>query len=209
MEKTDLSKTYKAYYSATTRPQILDIGPAAFLSISGKGDPSSALFEVHIRALYTVAYTLKFQWKAAGKDFVVAKLEGLWTFDEEKYGSTSIIDAPTRIPRSEWEYRLLLRLPDFVTPSSLEEAREAALRKKKTELVRQVVWFEQTEGRVVQVLHKGPFDTEPKTLLELQRFMEERGLQRNGLHHEIYLSDFRTTAPEKLRTILREPVKGG
>lgn len=207
MEKLDLTKKYKSYYTAKTNPELVHIEAAHFISISGKGDPSGKQFAERIEALYTTAYALKFSCKTLGKDFVVSKLEGLWWFDEEKYAGKTIETAPTDVPRSEWEYRLLIRLPDFVTAQQLEEAKKSVAAKKALTLVDEVTLYPMNEGSCIQILHIGPFSTEPESLQKMAAFSKVNHLERNGLHHEIYLSDFRKTAPEKLKTILREPVK--
>lgn len=209
MSKLDLGKTDRAYYSAKPKPTIMEFGPMQFLSITGKGDPSSPAFADKIQALYATAYTLKFACKARSSDFVVAKLEGLWWFDEQKYKDVPMEESPRQIPRSEWMYRLLIRMPDFVGAADVEEARSTAVNKKGVAAAEAVELFEMTEGMVVQMLHTGPFNTEPETLGEMMAFMKQERMLKNGLHHEIYLSDFRKTPPEKLKTILREPVKYG
>lgn len=207
MEKLDLTKHFKSYYTAKTKPEVLHIEKARYLSITGIGDPSGEDFAQKIQAIYPVAYALKFAFKAQGKDFVVAKLEGLWWYDEVRYAGISIADSPTAIPRSEWEYRLLIRIPDYVEKKDVEATVEASFASKNQAAIREVSYFEMNEGKVVQMLHTGPFDNEPETLAKLNDFISAHALGRNGLHHEIYLSDFRKTPPHKLKTILREPVK--
>jgi len=207
MQKLDLTKQYKNYYTAKSVPEVVDIQRVHYLSICGKGDPSGELFSHKLQALYSLAYTIKFSCKAAGNDFTVAKLEALWWFDENLHAGLSITNAPGKVPRNEWEYRLLIRLPDFVLEKEVEQAKKIVSGKKKIDYINDVVFFEMTEGKCVQMLHVGPFDKEPETLLEMQGFMSANNFHRNGKHHEIYLSDFRKTKPEKLRTILREPVK--
>lgn len=207
MEKLDLSKQYKAYYTATTKPTLVEIEAAKYLSILGKGDPSHSDYQTSLQALYTTAYGVKFWYKAQNQDFVVAKLEGLWWFDEAQYKAVSMADAPTQIPRSEWQYRMLVRMPKYVTAEVVQHIKEVATTKKQIALAMQVELYEMQEGKCVQMLHVGPFDKEPESLQQIQQFSETHQLQKNGLHHEIYLSDFNKTAPEKLRTILREPVK--
>lgn len=206
MEKLDLTKQYKSYYTASTQPTIVDIGPARFLSLTGTGDPSGDVFAGNVGALYPVAYAIKFSCKARGNDFTVAKLEGQWWFDHPSYPGLTMADAPARVPRSEWSYRLLIRLPDFVTEDDIASGIEAAV-KKGVGLAREVKLFEMHEGKSLQMLHKGPFSREGETLLVMHDYMAANNLSHNGLHHEIYLSDFRKTAPDKLKTILREPVK--
>lgn len=207
MEKTDLLKQFKAYYSARQQPHILDLDEVHYISICGKGDPSGAGFSEHVQALYASAYVLKFMCKASGRDFAVAKLEGLWDFDEKKHSRISMSDAPLKIPRSEWNYRLMIRLPDYVNQEMVKQATEIAIEKKQLAQAKHVEYFILKEGKVVQMLHTGPFSDEPETLLKMQVFIEQHKFSKNGTHHEIYLSDFRKTPPEKLRTILREPVK--
>ena len=207
MEKTDLTKLYKSYYRAGNRPEIITLEPANYLSVRGKGDPSGAAFQLGISALYGTAYTLKFICKSRGQDFAVAKLEGQWWFDEKKYPGKTISTSVTDVPRSEWEYRLLIRIPDFIREAEAIKAAETALSKGKVPAGSKVEFFSMHEGKAVQMMHTGPFSDEPASLLEMDVFMKAQKLERNGLHHEIYLSDFRKTSPEKLKTILREPVR--
>lgn len=207
MKKLDLTKHYKPYYSATLAPEIVDVEAARYLALAGQGDPSGQAFADTIQTLYTTAYVVKFANKAIGHDFVVPKLEGQWWFDADRYGALTITEAPRQIPRSEWKYRLLIRLPDFVTSSQVAEAIQITVTQKKNSWANAIELYEMAEGKSVQVLHVGPFDQEPETLQLMGEYMKARGLEKNGHHHEIYLSDFRKTASTKLRTILREPVK--
>jgi hypothetical protein len=206
MEKTDLTRKYKTYYSAKAKPEIVEFGDISYLSISGKGDPSSEGFERKIQALYPVAYALKFRAKAEGHDFAVPKLEGLWWYDETDR-PLSMAETPLHIPRSEWCWRLLIRMPESITSEVFQETIPMVKVKKNIPHIEEVEFFTLTEGKAVQMLHVGSFDKEPETLLIMQKFMMEHGFQKGGLHHEIYLSDFRKTSPSKLKTILREPVK--
>jgi hypothetical protein len=207
MTKQDLTKTFKKYYSATNEPELIELGSVHYISVTGKGDPSGEAFAGHIQALYPVAYQLKFAAKAKGNDFVVPKLEGLWWYDEQQYADISISEAPSKIPRSEWEYRLLIRIPEEITADDVNAAIESAFSTKRTEAIKSVSYFQMEEGKCVQIMHTGPFDREAETLEILKDFTMRHNLKRNGLHHEIYLSDFRKTSQEKLKTILREPVK--
>lgn len=207
MEKLNLTKKYKSYFSATLNPKLVEIEKATFLSISGSGDPSSADFGENISALYATAYSIKFACKALKKDFTVSKLEALWWFDEAMFGHYSITEAPQKIPRSEWQYRLLIRLPDYVTTSMITDAIHIMVSKKQLIRAQKIERYEMTEGECIQILHVGPFEKEPLTLELIHEFSVSKGLVKNGHHHEIYLSDFRKTPPEKLKTILREPVK--
>ena len=207
MLKTDFTKKYKAYYTAKPQPELIQLDPVIYLSVTGKGDPSSKDFADKIQLLYTIAYAIKFSFKAREEDFIVPKLEALWWFDEEQYKNVSMNEAPTRIPRSEWYYRLLIRMPENIKDEDIAQAVRSASAKRPLTNPEQVELFTLKEGTCIQVLHTGPFDREPETLEKILAFSKEHNLQRNGLHHEIYLSDFRKTSPEKLRTILREPVK--
>ncbi|MCO4293756.1 GyrI-like domain-containing protein [Solitalea sp. MAHUQ-68] len=206
MEKLDLTKFYKTYHKATNKPELVTIEPARYISIEGKGDPSAHEFTNCLQALYSTVYTLKFAFKVKQKDFVVAKLEGLWWFDEAKFDVGSMEEAPLKVPRNEWNYRMMIRLPEFVKEEDIQLAKKNVFEKKGISLVSNVEFFQMEEGLSVQMLHLGPFNKEPETLKEMLTFMETKKLGKNGLHHEIYLSDFNKTAPEKLKTILREPV---
>ncbi|MBN8783111.1 MAG: GyrI-like domain-containing protein [Terrimonas ferruginea] len=207
MEKTDLLKTDPDYYRATRHPSMLRLGPLPYLSVSGQGDPSGKAFAERVQLLYSLIYAVKFRYKEENRDFVVAKLEGLWWYDEERWGTPPVSEAPKVIPRDVWEYKLLIRLPVFVTAESVAATWKAIAGKRQIAGVEPPAFELLEEGDVVQILHTGPFDKEPETLARLQEYMSDKKMGRNGFHHEIYLSDFRRTAPEKLRTILREPVK--
>lgn len=207
MEKLDLTKKYKSYYSAKTTPEIVEIEPVQCLSIGGKGDPSGNDFREHLLALYSTAFTLKFSYKAAHLDFVVPKLEALWWFDAKKYSGYSMTEAPQKIPRSEWCYKLLIRVPDFVTVGLVEQSKNSVVSKKGIALANQVALDQIHEGKCVQILHIGPYSSEPVSLQKMMEIMFTHHFKQNGPHHEIYLSDFNKTDPQKLKTILREPVK--
>lgn len=207
MQKLDLSRIYKSYYQASTSPELVIVSQAQYISIEGAGDPSGNEFANDVSALYAVAYNLKFRYKAEDLDFVVPKLEALWSYNELDYKDVSMENAPKLVPRSDWQYLLLIRLPDFVLPDEVPRCVESAFLKKKTERIKKVHWYQMNEGKCVQMLHIGPFENEYESLQLLKTFIEKHGFFKNGLHHEIYLSDFNKTAPEKLRTILREPVR--
>lgn len=206
MEKLDLTKKHRSYYTAKTKPELIELPETAYLSITGKGDPSSSIFTERIQALYSVAYSVKFLCKARKKDFVVSKLEGLWWFDGS-YGSFSFHEAPKRVPRAEWQWRLLIRTPEFVNAGLVETVASGVAEKKKLPLAKEVSMFNLPERKVVQMLHVGPFDNEPETLEQMSVFIKEHNFQKAGHHHEVYLSDLNKTEAAKLKTILREPVK--
>ncbi len=197
--KLDLTKKYKTYYSAKTTPEIIEIEEGKFLIIEGKGAPGSDEFQAKISALYSLAYGVKNICKKQGKDFVVPKLEGLWWVDSNKPFS--------EVPREEWRWKLLIRMPEFVNAQIVEKAKTAVIKKKGIELVKEIKFEKMKEGTCVQILHIGPYSTELESLQKMRKLMEKENLIENGPHHEIYLSDPRRVPEEKLKTILRQPVK--
>ncbi|QNK61545.1 GyrI-like domain-containing protein [Pedobacter sp. PAMC26386] len=194
MEKLDLAKLFKTYYSAGKAPALIGMEHAKYISISGIGDPNEQPFADKVKSLYAIAYTIKFMHKAIKQDFVVAKLEALW-------------DLNAFTPRTHWKYRLLIRIPDYIQQESLLTAIEEVIAKKQLPLAKTIELYTMREKDVVQMMHTGPFSSEPKVIQQLHAYIEKKGLQKTGLHHEIYLTDFRSTPPEKLKTILRQPVK--
>ncbi len=199
--KVDLLKQHKADYVTPKKPVLLTIGPAKYLTADGKGEPSGAAFAAAIGALYAVAYTVKMSRKHAGKgDYKVAWLEGLWWGPDKR--------APLNVKSpKDWRWKLLIRTPGFVTKADLARAQRDLLAKGKVGEIAKVKLETIREGRCVQMLHVGPYDKEPATLEAMQAFAEHEGHALRGVHHEIYLSDPRRTAPSKLRTILRHPVR--
>jgi len=146
-----------------------------------------------------LAFGIKNISKKSGNDFAVPKLEGLWWVEVEK--------PFLEVPREEWHWKLLIRLPDFVTFEMYHQAKTELIKKKKLELVNDISFEKMTEGACVQIMHVGPYSTETKTIEKMYQFINKNKLIPSGLHHEIYLSDPRRTEPEKLKTILRQPVK--
>lgn len=201
MEKLDLTKSYKSYYTALTRPQLIEFGPIWYVTIQGTGDPNGDVFASATEALYTLSYSIKGIYKMEEKDFTVAKLEGLWWVDGDSRNALEV-------PKEQWRWKLLIRMPDFVTAEKVEEARVKALGKKKELVLLSDIQFESVhEGSCVQMLHIGPYATEPETLSQMYQFMETSQVSISGLHHEIYLSDPRKIDPSRMKTILRYPVK--
>jgi hypothetical protein len=199
--KLDLTKEYKTYYTAKTSPEIVESEEGNFLSIEGKGAPGSDEFQAKVGALYSLAYSVKMLMKKQGKDFTVAKLEGLWWIDSDKPWY--------EVPREEWRWKLLIRQPEFVTSEIVEKAKQEVINKKKLELVNEVKFEKMKEGKCVQILHVGSYSTEPESIAKMEKLMEEKNLVKNGLHHEIYLvmAYPRKVPDEKLKTILRQPVR--
>ncbi len=198
--KLDLTKEYKSYYTAKTTPEIVEIEEGQFLTTEGKGAPGSEEFQAKVGALYVLAYGVKNICKNQGEDFVVPKLEGLWWVDSDKPAS--------EVPREEWRWKLLIRMPEFVTSEIVEKAKKEVIKKKKgIELVNKVKFEKMKESKCVQMLHIGPYSTESESLAKMRKLMEQENLVENGLHHEIYLSDPQRVPEEKWKTILRQPVK--
>ncbi|MEW6456865.1 MAG: GyrI-like domain-containing protein [Acidobacteriota bacterium] len=200
--KLDLTKEYKAYYTAKTTPEIIDIEERQSLIVEGKGAPGGDEFQAKVGALYSLTYGIKMLMKKEGKDFTVAKLEGQWWVDFDK--------PYTEVPREEWKWKLLIRQPEFLTSEIVEKAKQEVIKKKKIDLVNEVKFEKMKEGRCVQILHIGPYSTEQESLTKMYELMEKEDLVKNGLHHEIYLVSTGRSGKvpeEKWRTILRQPVK--
>ncbi len=198
-EKLDLYKKHKAEYVAPKTPKLVTVKPASYLTITGKGEPGGEVFQTKLGGIYGAAYTLKFSSKALGRDYGVCMLEGLW-WARRKLGDFS------KEPKNAWNWKLIIRTPDFIKKKQLAEAVKTLTEKGKGPEVAEVELETLKEGRCVQMLHVGPYSEEGRTMAAMASFVEENGLKFNGIHHEIYLSDPRRVAPEKLRTILRMPV---
>ena len=198
-EKVDLKKTRKQFFSAKPSFEMLTLPLVNYLMIDGKGSPDSPAYAQALEKLYPLAYTIKFSLKAAKGDFVVAPLEGLWWAEDMTDYLTDTKD--------NWQWRMMIMMPDCVSSFDVELARDTLHRKKKVD-TSGVRLESLEEGLVVQILHVGPYSEEAATLADLHhRFMPENNLVFNGLHHEIYLNDPRKTDPAKLKTILRQPVQ--
>jgi hypothetical protein len=195
--KVDLYSRHQAEYVAPKAPTIVRVGPARYLSVSGRGDPNGAGFGAAVAALYGVAFTIKMAKKAARRDFVVAKLEGLWWGGRR---GKLLIDSP----RSTWRWKILIRVPTFVGAADLVRARRELVRRGKSGGTVRLEALR--EGRVIQLLHVGPYTSEHESLGRMAEFARAHRLRLFGRHHEIYLSDPRRVAAAKLRTILRRPV---
>jgi len=200
-EKLDLYKKHKDEYVAGKQPVLVKVGPAKYLTIEGTGGPAGEVFQAKLAATYGVAFTIKMTRKFAGKgDYKVCHLEGLWWAGHKGGDFMSI-------PRERWRWKLMLRVPDVITERDLTAAKQALREKGKPPDFEQVRLERITEGRCVQMLHVGPYSDEPGTLARIAEFAQAEGLKLHGLHHEIYLSDPRRVPPQRLRTILRHPVR--
>ena len=200
MKTIDLKKLLKPYYTASaTKPAIVDVPPMNALMIDGKGDPNGPAFQQAVGALYGIAYTLKFTFKKEkGVDYPVMALEGLWWADDPAFFVSN--------RRDEWKWTAFIVLPDIVAPKDVAAAIVAAREKGKLPPGSEVRFETFAEGRAAQIMHVGPYAAEGPTIERLHRFIEEQGYRLTGKHHEIYMGDPRRSAPEKLKTILRQPV---
>ena len=202
----DLRKRFKYLYQPSSKKfSIVDVPPMNFLMIDGTGNPNTSQdYKDALEALYGLSYTLKFGVKLGkyGKkkyDYPVMALEGLWWMDDmREFG-------PTR--KDDWKWTAMMMQPDIITLDLVELAR-ADLIEKKNPIAAPKIRFEvYHEGLSAQIMYLGPFADEGPTIQRLHAFIAASGHQRRGKHHEIYLSDLRRTAPEKLKTVIRQPMQ--
>ena len=204
MEKNDLKKMWKSFYSSSKREfEIVDVPEFSFLMVDGRGDPNTAEnYREAIEGLYPVAYSLKFiSKKRLAKDFVVAPLEGLWWADSpDKFHKERDKDS--------WEWTAMIHMPAWINGEMFSEARQVAGEKKDLPALDKMRLEAYHEGLSVQILHIGTYADEGPTLLRLHdEYLPTHDLREAGKHHEIYLSDPRRTEPARLKTILRQPVR--
>jgi hypothetical protein len=201
--KIDLWTEHKSLFSPKAgKPELVRVPPFTYLMVDGKGDPNtSADFREAIGALYSLAYTLKFSLKTSrGLDFRVMPLDGLFHAKDPRVFLEG--------RKQEWEWTLMLAVPAAVTAAEVRKARALALaRKNASPALPRVRREVLREGLCAQVLHLGPYAAEKPTIEALHAFIAEKGLVFAGSHHEIYISDPNRTAPAKLKTIVRQPVK--
>ena len=202
MQKLDLKKEWNDLYQPPSRAVTeVNVPPLTYLMVDGEGDPNtSAAFRQAIEALYSLSYTLKFTLKKAPKpvDYGVMPLEGLWWADDP--------GVFYRKDKSAWKWTAMILQPEFISRSAVETAFEDVRRKKNPAALDHVRRETLEEGRAAQILYLGPFAEEGPVIQQMHDFIHACGKSLDGKHHEIYLSDPRRTAPEKLRTILRQPM---
>lgn len=201
--KSDIKIERKDLYApAKGKFTIVDVPALRFLMIDGQGDPNSAQsYKAALEALYPVSYALKFaSKKILDKDYVVRPLEGLWWADDMSAFRTRAKDV--------WRWTMMIGQPDWIDQAMVTQAIDIQRKKGASAAIDRLRLETYAEGRCVQILHVGSYDDEGPVLHRLhEEFLPENGLVMSGKHHEIYLSDARKTAPEKLRTILRQPVQ--
>lgn len=205
----DYKKEYKEFYMPQNRPEIMTVPSMNYLAVRGKGDPNmpDGDYQRAISILYAVAYTLKMSYKTDHRiegffEYVVPLLEGFWWQDGVvgiDYGN-----------KSTFQWISVIRLPDFITEADFVWAVQIAGEKKKLDCSA-AEFLKVEEGLCVQMLHVGSFDSEPASVALMDAYIQEQGYEndfgKGRLHHEIYLSDARKTAPEKLKTVIRHPIR--
>ncbi len=205
----DFKKEYKEFYMPKNKPEIVNVPPANYIAVKGKGDPNETggAYQQAMSILYSVAYTLKMSYKTDYKidgffEYVVPPLEGFWW--QEGTDGVNFTD------KSAFHWISVIRLPDFVTKKDFEWAVETATKKKKLDCS-SAEFLNIDEGLCVQMMHLGPFDDEPASIALMDEYLAENGyindLSSTRLHHEIYMSDARRVAPEKWKTVIRHPIK--
>ncbi|WP_088228922.1 GyrI-like domain-containing protein [Desulfosporosinus sp. FKB] len=216
-DKFDYKKEYKDLYMPKQKPVLIDVPAMNFIMVDGAGDPNtSEEYQDALEVLYGLSFAIKMS-KMSGKqpagyfEYVVPPLEGLWWSKDNSFDGTQLID------KSKFQWTSMIRQPEFVNEEVFNWA-VSVLKQKKPKLDLTKARFESlTEGLCVQMMHKGPYDSEPVTLGQMEQFLLNNGyicaisdtLSSGQIrrHHEIYLSDPRKTTPEKLKTVLRHPVK--
>ena len=205
----DFKKEYKEFYMPKSKPSLVDVPAMNYIAVRGKGDPNmeDGEYKKAIGMLYAIAFTIKMSKKGDHRiegyfDYVVPPLEGFWWQD-----GVAGVDYSHK---ETFNWISVIRLPDFVTRADFDWAVSEATEKKKTDFSK-VEFITYEEGVCVQCLHVGPYDDEPATVAKMHKYMEDRGyaldINDRRLHHEIYLSDARKVVPEKLKTVIRHPVK--
>ena len=205
----DYKKEYREFYMPPRKPGIVTIPPMNYIAVRGKGDPNTegSEYKASIGLLYGIAFTIKMSKMGPHRidgffDYVVPPLEGFWRQEG--------IEGIDYSRKDLFQFISVIRLPDFVTREDFDWAVREASAKKKADFSK-AEFLTVDEGLCVQCMHIGPYDDEPATVELMHRFMEEQGCAADfsgtRLHHEIYLSDARKTAPEKLKTVIRHPIR--
>ena len=201
--KLDFKKEFKELYSTSKKDvAVVEVPEINYLMVDGKGDPNTEKsFQEAIEALYGLSFTLKFKAKKGplATDYVVMPLQGLWWAED--------MDVFTLDKKGEWLWTLMIMQPDFITSELMLEAKEELKKKKDPAALDKVRLETYHEGLSAQILHIGPYSEEGPTIKKLHDFTQDNGYTLHGKHHEIYMSDARRTAPEKLKTILRQPMR--
>ena len=203
--KHEWRKKEKAIYLPKEEPELIEMPEYNFISLSGEGNPNSTLFSDHISALYSVAYAIKMTLKKLDKkpinyiDWTVYPLEGLWDINEKAKQNFN-----GKINKDDLIFDLMLRQPNFIDQQFFNEMVEVTKKKKPHPLLEKLVFKKVREGKCVQMMHIGSYDSEPTTFHKMEEYTKSLGLIRKSKkHREIYLTDFRKVPQEKLKTVLR------
>jgi len=202
MEKLDLKNTLKYLYEPSAREfSIVDVPAMNFIMIDGHGNPNTSVeYAESLQALYTAAYTLKFKVKKEmSVDFPVMASEGLWWMDEMREFSVARKD--------DWKWTMMIMQPEIITTQLFAQAVEEAAKKKTQPTLSRLRLESFQEGLAAQIMYFGPYADEGPTISRMHEFIEKSGYVLFGKHHEIYLGDPRRSAPEKLRTVIRQPMR--
>jgi hypothetical protein len=202
MAKIDYKKELKHLYKPSAKvPSIVEVPKMNFLRVDGSGNPNTAqAYKDAIEALYPLAYALKFKIKKTlGIDYGVMPLEGLWWADD----MASFISRD----KDAWLWSMMIMQPEFISSELVEEVRADVAKKKTPAALNKVKFAAYAEGLSVQIFYTGSYDDEGPSIENMHDFAEKQGYRLHGKHHEIYLSDARKTAPEKLKTVLRQPIQ--
>lgn len=205
----DFKKEYRQFYMPKNKPELVSVPRANYIAVRGAGDPNEegGAYQQAISVLYSVAYTLKMSYKAEHQiegffEYVVPPLEGFWWQND--------VNGADQTNKSAFHWISAIRLPDFITSKDVAWAVETASQKKKLDCSR-AEFLSMEEGLCVQIMHVGPFDEEAATIARMDAYLAEHGyvndISNERLHHEIYLSDARKTAPEKWKTVIRHPIR--
>jgi hypothetical protein len=203
MSKVDFKKEFKELYNPPKDFVLVDVPEMKFLMVDGHGDPNIAQeYNDAVEALYAVAYKQKFiSKKKLGQDYVVPPLEGLWWADDMDTFTVAR-------DKSQWDWTMMILTPGWISPEMFEDALQQVRKGKNPAMLENVRLESYHEGLSVQIMHIGSYDDEGPTLDRMHNeFIPENGYVMVGKHHEIYLSDPRRVAPEKLKTVLRQPVR--
>ncbi|MEP2777198.1 MAG: GyrI-like domain-containing protein [Luteolibacter sp.] len=207
--KHEWRKQEKALYLPKVKPEVIDVPTFRFITLSGEGNPNCPAFAECISALYSIAYGIKMTAKKQGSepegyfDFTVYPLEGVWDIKV-----AARVNFSGAINKDDLVFKLMLRQPDFVEESFFQQIMESVKKRKPHPLHERIKFEEITEGRCIQMLHIGSFDDEPASFRAMEEFATSLGEERRSkLHREIYLSDFRKTPTERLKTVLRFQLK--
>ncbi|MFX0207439.1 MAG: GyrI-like domain-containing protein [Candidatus Hodarchaeota archaeon] len=205
MKKIDFKKELKDFYSGVSAKgfSIVDVPPLKFLMVDGQGYPgTSQEYQDAMMTLYPLSYTLKFMSKKIGKDYVVMPLEGLWWAKDMEVFTEAFMER-----KDEWLWTSMIMQPDFITQEMVDKAIEEVKKKKAPPAPLKVRFETYTEGLSAQIMYFGPYSEEGPTIERMHNFIKDQGHDLRGKHHEIYLSDPRRTKPERLKTIIRQPIK--